>query len=501
MESSEYEYKKYLQLIIKRKELFIALALAIMTGAIICSYLLPKKYMATSTVFIGKSVISELVKGIAVTPSMEDTIKVLNYAITSRPLLAKAVDSLGINASGKNNASLDETINRLKNNTTVKMKDYDFFTISYVDDNPRMARDFVNTLIKLYIEESSTSKRGEASGANQLLSEQINTYKTRLEKAEADLNDYKRSKGGITNVDEVRVSQEISTSQQKLYDLELRRHQLEGMRRYTGKAGDPLQARLTALQKRLDELRIEYTDTYPEILKVKGDIETVREQMKTRTRGEIQPIDSMELQKIGSEIAAIKSSEDSLRRFIASNQALLRSIPTLKSGLEELERTRNYQKNMYEQLFARLNQSEMSKQIEVQDKANTFRIVEPALLSQKPVSPNRLMIMLFGIIGGIAGSFGVLLLLEQMDSSVKDVEFVKGLGIPLLAVIPRIHNQKEIDAQQQRTVRLLSIAGVYFLFLLCFPLMELMGITYMDNFLNTGQSAKIVQGAKDSLPK
>lgn len=501
MESSEYEYKKYLQLIIKRKGLFIALALAIMTGAIICSYLLPKKYMATSTVFIGKSVISELVKGITVTPSMEDTIKVLNYAITSRPLLAKAVDSLGMNATGENSANLEATINRLQRDTSVKMRNNDFFTISYVDDNPRMARDFINTLIKLYIEESGSSKRGESSGATQFLSEQIDTFKAKLEKAEADLNEYKRNKSGIINIDEGSVSQEISLSQQKLYDLELRRHQLEGMRRYTRKAGDPLQTRLTALQKRLDELSIEYTDTYPEVIKVKSDIETIRDQLKTRAGGEIQPLEPMELEKIESEIAAIRSNENSLRRYIATNQALLLKIPAAKTGLDQLEMAKNNQKSIYEQLYARRNQSEVSKQVELQDKATTFRIVEPALLPKMPVSPNRLKIMLFGIIGGIAGGFGVLLLLEQMDSSVKDVEFVKGLGIPLLAVIPRIHNQREIDLQHRHTVRLFSIAGAYFLFLLCFPLMELLGITYMDNFLDSGQSAYIVQGVKDRLPK
>jgi len=499
MESSEYEYKKYLQLIIKRKELFIALALAIMTGAIIYSYLLPKKYMATSTVFIGKGVISELVKGIATTPSMEDTIKVLTYAITSRTLLAKAIDSLGMNAFGNNTANIDATINKLQRNTMVK-RENDFFTISYVDENPRMARDFVNTLIKLYIAENTSTKRGESSGATQFLSEQLDTFKNKLEKAEADVNEYKRNNSGIISIDEGSVSKEIAVSQQKLYELELRRHQLEGMRRYTRKAGDPLQTRLTSLQKKLDELRIEYTDTYPEVLKVKSDIETVKEQLKARTGVEIQSLEPIELEKIESEIAAIKSSENSLQRYIATNQALLLKIPAAKTGLDQLEMAKNHQKSIYEQLYARQNQSEVSKQVELKD-TTTFRIVEPARLPRMPVSPNRLKIMLCGIIGGIAGSFGVLLLLEQMDNSVKDVEFVKGLGIPLLAVIPRIHNQKEIDAQQRHTVRLFSIAGVYFLFLLCFPLMELLGITYMDNFLDTGQSAKIVQGVKDSLPK
>ena len=139
MQSTEFEYKKYLQLIIRRKELFVALALLIMTGAIILSYVLPRKYEATSTVFIEKNVISELVKGITATPSMEDTIKVLTYAITSRTLLTKVADSLDMNVSSEKNADMDEVIKKLQKNTSVRVRDKNLFTISYTDRNPRMA--------------------------------------------------------------------------------------------------------------------------------------------------------------------------------------------------------------------------------------------------------------------------------------------------------------------------------------------------------------------------
>jgi polysaccharide biosynthesis transport protein len=499
MHSTEYEYKKYLQLIIRRKVLFVMLALLIMTAMIILSYVLPRKYEASSTVFIEKNVISELVRGITVTPSMEDSIRVLTYAITSRTILGKVVDSLDLNVSRKNTADVDAIINRLQRNTTVKVKDKDLFTISFTDKDPRMARDFVNTLIRIYIEQSTSSKRGESYGATQFLSEQIDTFRAKMEQAEARANEYKRDKGGIIAIDEGKLFEEINTAQQKLYELELRRRQLEGMRQFTRKTSDPLQVKLASLQKRLDELRIEYTDNYPEVTRVKSDIETVREQMKLQSGGGYQRLEPQELEKIESEIAALRASESSLRRYIATNQGLLRRLPSAKAGLEKLEMERNNQKNIYDQLYARHGQSEVSKQMEVQDKSTTFRIVDAAMLPTKPVSPNRLKIMLMGILGGIAGSFVTLLLLDQMDGTVRDVDFVKGLGVPVLAVISRIHNQRDVDLQHRRTVRLLSVAGVYLLFLLCFPLMELMGLTYMDNLLDNLNHADYVQGVMDRL--
>ena len=477
---TQFEYKKYLQLIVRRKEIFVAVALLIMTSVIIVSYLLPKKYEASSTVFIEKNVISELVKGITVTPSMEDTIKVLTYAITSRTLLTKVAENMDMNLT--KGTTTEEIIKKLQQNTTVKVKDKNFFIISYTDKDPKVARDYVNTLVRLYIEENTSSKRGESYDATQFLSEQIDSFRTKLEKAEQQVNDYKRDQGGVIVVDEGKLFEDINLSRQKLYDLELQRNQLEARRQNARKTSDPLLGKITSLQKRLDELRVEYTEKYPEIVKIKNDIETAREQMKTRT-GDFRGADPQEMGKLDTEIAAIKLSENSLRRYIATNQNLLKQLPSAKAGLEKLELEKSNQKNIYDQLFARHGQSEVSKQMEVQDKSTTFRIVDPAVQPDKPASPNRLKIMLMGIIGGIAAGFGILMLLDQMDSSVRDVDFVKGLGLPLLAVVPRIHDQQQVDLQRRRTVRLFFAAGMYMLFLLCFPLMEVLGLTYVDSLL------------------
>lgn len=499
MNSSEVEYKKYLQLVVRRKELFIKVALAAMTLIFAVSYVLPKKYEASSTVFIEKNVIGELVKGITVTPSMEETIRVLTYAITSRTLLAKVIDNMDMNVSRKGATDTEGLIKELQKRTTVKVKDKELFTITFIDSDPRVARDFVNTLVRLYIEENTSSKRGESYDATKFLSEQIDTFREKMEQAEARVNDYKRDKGGVIAVDEAKLFEEINVAQQKLYDLELRRRQLEGMRHVTRKSSDPLNSKLASLQKRLDELRVEYTDSYPEIARVKADMDTVREQMKSRNGVEYQSLDQQELDKINSEISALKISETSLRRYIANNQGLLKSLPSAKAGLEKLELEQKNQKNIYDQLFARHGQSEVSKQMEVQDKSTTFRVVDPAVLPLKPSSPNRLKIMLMGIAAGIGGAFGLLVLLDQMDGTVKDVNFLKELGVPVLAVISRMHVQQEAEAQRKRTKRLLTVAGAYLLFLLCFPLMELLGLTYMDSLLDQLSPADMVQGVKDKI--
>ena len=488
MDSLTYDYKKLLQLVMRYKKLFTVFALLVMTIVFVVSFILPKKYESTSTVFIENHVVGEIVKGMAVSPSMENTIKVLTYAITSRSLLVKVIDSLGMNPGG-DERQIEGLVKKFQANTQVKLKDQQLFTISFIDENPKVARDFVNTLVRIYIEQNMSSRRGESYDATKFLTEQIGTFNAKLEKAESEVNNYKRDKGGIISIDEGNLFQEITIAQQKLYDLELRRRQLEGMRQISRKTADPLVSKLSALQKNLDDLLVQYTESFPGVIQVKGDIETVKEQLKRRKDTEYQSLDPQEVSKIESDIAAIKITENGLHRYIDTNKALLQKIPLAKAGLEKLELEKQNQKNIYDQLYARRGQSEVSKQMEVQDKSTVFRVIDPAILPKRPISPNRMIIMLMGVVGGIAASSGLLLLLDQLDGSVKDVASVKGLGVPLLAIIPQMHQPALVIRQRRRSVSFFTAAGLYFLLMLCFPVMEFLDLPYIDRWIDTASTA------------
>lgn len=493
-QNTEFDYKRYLQLLAKRQRLFIVCSLLIMTVGICIVYLMPRKYESTSTVFIEKNIINELVKGIAVSPSMDETIKVLTYAITSRTLLMRVVDNLDMNLKKRSEAEMEIFIKELQKNTVVKVKDKNLFIISYKDHNPRLARDYINTLVRLYIEENTSSKRGESYDATKFLSEQIDTFRKKMEEAESTVNRYKMDRGGVISIDEGKLFQEINTAQQKVYDLELRRRQLEGMRQSTRKAGDPLQIRLLGMQKRLEELRTQYTDNYPEIVRLKGEIDEVQGQMRQKKGDDFSPLDPQELSKIESEIAAIKISEDGLKRYIATNKNLLQSIPSAKAGLEKLELEQKNQKNIYDQLFSRHSQSEVSKQMEVQDKTTTFRIVDPAIMPIKPSSPNRQKLLPMMMLVGIGCGFGIIVLMDLFNKTLKSVDELKTLKVPILVIIPKIQDPLALQKEAKLNRRYYLLGGVYLMVVLSLVGAEVAGLSPVDRMFDPASLVESIKG-------
>lgn len=483
MASSEMDYKRYLNLIVKSKKLFILSALAIMTVITIYCYLLPNKYEAKSTVFIEKSVIGELVKGLAVIPSVEDKIKALTYAINSRTLIMKVIDELDLNINKNNSAEMEKLVNDLQTNTQINIKDKEgLFIISFVGRNPKQTRDYVNTLVRLYIEESTSSKREDSYGATKFISEQLNTYKEKLQKAEDSVNEFKRSNGSVASMDTSILLKDINDAQQRVDDLKIKQAQLETTLARISRSNNTLQSNLPLLQKKLQELQLQYTDSYPEIIKTKDEIQALEQQIKNGW-GSSKPISSPEQERISSELRALHQAEANLLGIIATNRGLLRRIPVAKAQLDDLEREKNSQKTLYEQLVAREGQSEMSKQMEVQDKSTVFRIVDPAVMPIKPISPNRLKIMLMGILAGIGGGFGLVLLKDQLDHSIKNIEMVKSLGLPLLAVIPYMEDPEQNALQIKRDLKLYLFSGIYFFFIVAILVLEFLNITIISDQL------------------
>lgn len=484
MTTTEFDYRKYVDLLLRRKRLFIVVALFIMTVGVGYSYYLPKVYAARSTVFIEKNVISELVKGIAVTPSMDQTLKVLTYALTSRTILAKVINELDMNQKRDSDAELEKILMQVNKNISVNVKDNNLFIITYKHTDPKIARDFINTLVRTYIEQNVSSKREESYGAIVFLSEQIDTVKEKLEKADDELNKYKAQQGGVVNIDEAKLFQEINTAEQKLQDIQLRRRHLEGLKPVTRRESDPMQIQLVALQKRQDELTTKFNDNYPELVRIRGEIESLKQQINKRPAASIETPDHQEVAKIEAELSALRLTEESLRRYIGKNQSLLRQIPTVKAELDRREVDKRKQKELYDQLLSRQGQSEVSKQMEIQDKTTTFRIVDPAVLPVKPVSPNRVKIILVGILGGIAASFGLVLGLDQLSNKIKSVDSLKTFGLPILAVIPTIPDASLQLKRSRDDIRIYVVSSCYLLLIIGFLIIEFLNLQYVDKLIS-----------------
>jgi succinoglycan biosynthesis transport protein ExoP len=510
MDLQHEELQKYLKVLVRRKFLFILLSLCIMSVIVWGSYFLPKKYEASSMIFIENNVIKNLVGGIAISPSMSDRIRVLRYAILSRGLIANVLRDLDIDSTLKSDKELEEKISDYQERTRIDMKGQDLFIVSIADENPQRAADYINRLVGRYVEENTSSKREEAFGASRFIKEQLAELKAKVDKAQDAVMKFRNETRIYLSSDENSLVADIKSYQTEIDSLRIKRNelaatvesikkQLEGEEPFTAtvlKRPEGSSGNAAALESRLNQLLIRYTENYPEVVKLKAEIETVKKQEASKSAAEnasagleaeestTNPIyQDLKQKKLQAEadMSAVDARQKQLLSMVGAREAELKHLPEGKRKLAELEKERDTDQALYDQLMMRQGQSEVSKQMEVEDKSTTFRIVDPAVVPTKPSKPDKVKIMLGGIFLGILGGFGGILLMENLDTSIKSVQTIRSLGLVPLAIIPKIHNEAENKKAIKKERLIYILAGLYFMVICSALVLEIWGFPYVDN--------------------
>lgn len=485
-----FDIMRYLDLIRKRKGLFVSIALLVMFVAVVGCYVLPRKYEAKSIVFIEQNVISDLVKGIAVTPSMDTKIKAIKVTMLSRNMLSQVIKALDLDVSLKNDVSLDELIKSLAERIDIGLDEKrGVFDISFKDSDPVLARDVVNTLTRVYIEENVANKRKESFEATRFLAEQIEVFKKRIDDAKQEIQDFKTESGTILASNEFIVRNDIETAQEEIKDIQIRINSLEASRKVLI-SNSPTRTRLREQENALNTMLARYTENHPRVKQMESAIAATRRQIDEDGDEELSIIySSPEYQNIKVEIQALKTQQKNLEEEIREHKRILQEIPKVQAQLQELERREHNEVIIYEKLVSRYGQSEVSKEMELQDKAISFRVLDPAVVPSIPSSPNRPLILAGGIVGGIGIAFGLIFLLDLLDPSIKDVEDLRRLGIPVLAVIPRLKDPEEELKVSRRNTRIYVVAAVGLTVVLALLGTEYLRLGIMDRFIDMGASA------------
>jgi uncharacterized protein involved in exopolysaccharide biosynthesis len=420
----EFDVKKYLRLVYKRRYAFVA-AMMLVTGIIVAvGFLLPNKYEATSMVLIEGSYTNDVMKNVAVPASIDDRVKAVEIIMQSRPQVLKVLKELGYDLSRYTEGEVEQLVGSFQQatkiaiNVNMSRRDVDMFMVSLRHTNPFIARDYVNALIRLYIEESQSSKRNEAVGARKFLMEQVDILKQRI---------------GFIDAQIVSLRQQGESG-----PAIVKRLREESPRE-----------RLVVLRKRLHELLYQYTPRHPEVGKVQEEIADLERQETER------------LQKRGVDSDYDNLTADSTARTARTGRAASPTTAVREQKLKELERDRETYQKMYEEMLATLGKSEVSTRLEVQDKGMTFNVLEPAVLPLRPISPNRALIIMLGFFAGIGAALGFVIMMDSMDKSVKSVSAVKSFGLPVLAVFPYTRLPREAERVQIMNLLLFTVTLLY----------------------------------------
>jgi hypothetical protein len=127
--------------------------------------------------------------------------------------------------------------------------------------------------------------------------------------------------------------------------------------------------------------------------------------------------------------------------------------PKREEELLALRRDYSNIQESYNSLLNRKLEAEIAVNMEKKQKGEQFRIIDPAIVPHKPISPDMRRLFMVVLAAGLGLGAGLIFLLDFLNSSLKDPEkFEDDLGVVVLATIPKVYQKKDLRLKRLNQV-------------------------------------------------
>jgi polysaccharide biosynthesis transport protein len=496
--SSNLNINRHIALLWRKRRLVLAIALGVLSLFTWGSFFIPKVYESSATVFIEKSgLMNPLIQGVGVSPT-DDRLRNMRTAISSRSLVERVIKKLKLDAKIKNEGQYDALAASIQKNIVVTVRtgvgkerdEPDMFIIAFRGDDPVVVRDIVDTVVDEFITESVKFQRTDATGAYDFINQQLTEYKKKLEDSDKVIREFRERNPHMVPQNEASIANRIENFQTARIDAEIRLKELKKKREslqkqlsgeqeltvaFVSREGSP-EARLNYLNNQLMLLMTKFTDDYPEVVKVKSEIEELQKQIASASKSDrdktsgsetraLNPVYRQikeELSRTDTEIESLKARFDEVVKQQNEGRAILGRMPKEQEEWSKLQRDRNVYQRVYDDLLQKLETARVSKNLELADKTTSYRIVDKPLVPRVPIKPNRVVLILLGIVLGIGCGLGVVIGLDSIDNSFKDADSIKnGLNLVVLASVPEVVTEAGTASMKELDKKIFIGAAAY----------------------------------------
>lgn len=347
-------------------------------------------------------------------------------------------------------------------------RDANMVAVRYQGTDPELVAQVPNALAQTFINRRGTVKKTEATSTVLFLRNQLDTLQRQLAQAEDSLRTFRESEQVVSLADEAssqvqnlaRLQAERSSSESERAALA---SLLEEVRRQaaTASAADPspyrrllafptllrnpaisqLLASLNEVENQKSQLLVRRTERDPDVVALAQRVDAIEEQIRS--------LALTYLLGLGNQVTSIDTE-------LAKYSAKAEKVPAKEVQFARLARRPKVLEEIYTMLQSRLKEAEIAQAVE----DPSVRVVDYAVVPERPIKPNKPLVVLlggmFGLMAGVGGAF----LRQALDRKVRSREDVLRLtGAPVLGVIPRISAAASAPRIGQSVLKRLAAAA------------------------------------------
>lgn len=466
MEESKLSLQNIIKIIRRRRRIILGTFAAVTLCAAAVSFSMPLIYESETTFRVKppNGLASSLVVDMPIkNPGAASQLPTYAEILKSRTVVQDVIEKTQANTGRENN--YNSMISRI---TTQPVKDTEILKVKVTASSPEEAQLIANTLTEAFNNKLTEWARSEQTAVRRFIGERLTQSQDELEKAEMALQNYK-SANQLTDpgTETKALVDTLSTINKLAADSAVAQAAAQGklanaQQQLAGEspgvvADNPLiqqyKTKLSDLEVQLVGLTLKYTPNHPTVIATQAAIQETKKRLNEEAASVINaeapsmnPIHQLLLQSritAEAEIAAAAAQQGAIDSIVNQNQQELGKMPMKERGLAKVMRDATVAQEIYIMLAKRYEEARISEVMQPTD----LQLIDSATLPDRPISPNRVKMIVIGALLGLFAGIGLALFTEYLNQSIRTADDIKRyFNLPVLGSIPHFDQEYRAPA-------------------------------------------------------
>ncbi|MCW8930346.1 MAG: Wzz/FepE/Etk N-terminal domain-containing protein [Gammaproteobacteria bacterium] len=466
-------------------------------------FVLPDQYESKAKIYIDTdSLLKPLLEGLTVEYNANQQVTLMVRTLLTRPNVEKIIRLSDLDLTVNDDIELDKLIEHLQKSiqfskTQQGKRAPNVYGLSYKNISPQVAQTVLQSVITVFIENSIGDSKEDSNAAKLFLNKKVKEYEARLLKSENKLKDFKQKNMGMlpssgqgyysrmaqakNNLDESKL--ELREAEKRQSAIRKERSSIVATLKATdSNISTSYDERIETLNKNLDDLLLNYTESHPDVLAARRLIEGLKikqqqeiaELKKSPSGGVASTLESnSSYQELNAAYGEAKAVTESLKVRVKEYesrynklQKLINTIPEIEAQLTALNRDYDITYKKYQEFLERRESASISESVDQTTESVQFKVLEAPRVENSPVGPNRILLSSAVLIVGIIGGLGFAFLLSQINPVVTSgKELSEITGLPVFGVVSA--NDSPVQ-RKRRSLMVYSYMSLSLVLLLCY---------------------------------
>ena len=438
----------------------LAVFLLLLTATILYVIFATRVYTATASVLVDSrpDPVSSLLTGGVTSPAVINTqMEIIRSDRVALRVVQnlKLADTADLKAAwertGKAGGTLQEWLtNFVQNGLDVKaaVPGGTVINITYKSPDPRFAATLANAYVQAYLETSIELRVDPAKQYSGFFSDQQKAARDALEAAQTKLSAFQKEKQIIGTDDHLdlelsrlnALTQSLVAIQQARIDASTRQGQIGNANQMAEVLGSGtvsgLKGELATAELKLQELSSHYGDRNPQVVDARAAVAALKNKIARAT--------SDVTGAVGIDARVSRQREAEIQAAIDAQRTKVLAMKEIRDQAAVLARDVDNAQRAYDQVFARVNQTNL----ESQNRQSNATVISQASTPTEPSSPKVFANLLLGILAALVAGLGTALLIEQFDKRLRTTsDAMDFLGLPVIGIMPSPAMNRRLKGQ------------------------------------------------------